>query len=311
MFLMEIPALCLELYRMAATLSDVIKESFFETPDYEHLKRCWESNAHPNIEMQSDWMRIGELVHSSPPPPDLKASSKEVVEAETSHLKASVFRAKDIHARLSVFKSKYVEFMDNAQACALDRYIELSFSQVKTTEALQYFYKSDLQKNQLEKLKLIKVGMDLYSEFLPSSFARKYDLVRNGRMLVEDYDYEQDLLKKFLMVTFNLTDKAASSELGFGRLAEMRVLQKSIKDMIMSLLWQVSRISDGRDPMGYFVSEFEGSFVILESQSAEAKAIQRIQNPINDDEWELASTPGGKVNVDDLDAQLRACGYID
>jgi hypothetical protein len=79
----------------------------------------------------------------------------------------------------------------------------------------------------------------------------------------------------------------------------------------MSLLWQVSRISDGRDPMGYFVSEFEGSFVILESQSAEAKAIQRIQNPINDDEWELASTPGGKVNVDDLDAQLRACGYID
>jgi hypothetical protein len=311
MFLVEIPVRCLGLCLMAVTLSAAIDDRSLSMDDYEHLKRCWESNAQPNIEMQTDWMRIGELVHSSPLPPDLKASSKEVIEAEESHFKAAVFRAKDIYARLSTFKSNYVEFMDDAQTWALDRYIELSFSQIKTAEAFQYFYKSDLKKNQLEKLRLIKAGMDLYSESLPISFARQYDSVRNGRMSVDSYDNAENLLKKFLMTTFNLTDKAVSSELGFGRLAELRILQKSIKDIVMSLLWQVSRISEGRDRLGYFLSEFEGSFLVLESQSAEAKAIQRIRNPASDDEWELACKRGDKFDVDELDAQLRACGYID
>lgn len=295
---------------MAATLSAVIDDPSVSAADYEHLKRCWESQAEPNPKMQSDWVKIGELVYFSPAPPDFKASSQSVIDAEMSHLKNSISRAKDIYARLCDFKSEYAEFMDDSQIYTLDRYTELSFSGINTAEAFQYFYKSDLSSNKLSKLRLMKAGMDLYSESLPISFTRQVDLVCYGRMSIEDYKHSENALKTFLMFASNLADKVVSSERGFGHLLEMRILQKNIKDIVMSLMWQISRISEGREPLGYFLSEFEGSVTALENQSAEAKAIQRIsdEKPI---EWELAYKRGDKVDVDDLDAQLKACGYID
>lgn len=311
MFLMEIPVRCLELCLMAVTLSAVINDQILRTTDHEHLSRCWRSRVEPNPAMESDWAEIGELVYSSPAPIEFKASSQSVVSAEKDRLRISVSRAKDIYSRLCDFKSKYVEFMDDSQIHVLDRYTELSFSSIKSAESFQYFYKSELSKNKFEKLRLIKTGMDLYSESLPVNFSRQFDLVRYGRMSAEDYENSFDSLKKFLVFASNLVDKIVASEQGFGHLSEMRILQKSIKDIAMSLMWQVSRIGEGREPLGYFLSEFEGSVVVLESQSAEAKAIQRMQEPSEDVDWITYVEPDEQIDVDDLKSQLRACGYIE
>ncbi len=48
--------------------------------------------------------------------------------------------------------------------------------------------------------------------------------------------------------------------------------------------------------------------LILEKQSAEAKAIQRIQNPIPDDEWEISRKPGDAINISEIKNRLTRKG---
>jgi hypothetical protein len=48
--------------------------------------------------------------------------------------------------------------------------------------------------------------------------------------------------------------------------------------------------------------------LILEKQSAEAKAIQRIQNPIPDDEWEVSREPGDTINISEIKNRLARKG---
>jgi hypothetical protein len=44
---------------------------------------------------------------------------------------------------------------------------------------------------------------------------------------------------------------------------------------------------------------------------AEEKAIQRIHEGVDEADWILVSDPNQEIDADELDAQLRACGYID
>jgi hypothetical protein len=44
---------CLELYLMAVTLNTVIEGPYL-TADYEHLKRCWESQIESHPKMNAD-----------------------------------------------------------------------------------------------------------------------------------------------------------------------------------------------------------------------------------------------------------------
>jgi hypothetical protein len=60
--------------------------------------------------------------------------------------------------------------MDDAQIHTLDRFTELAFSNIKSAKSFQYFYEGDIIENLFEKLKLIKVGMDLYSDSLSVKF---------------------------------------------------------------------------------------------------------------------------------------------
>jgi hypothetical protein len=50
---------------------------------------------------------------------------------------------------------------------------------------------------------------------------------------------------------------------------------------------------------------------LLSLDFAEGKAIQRIREGFDESAWILVSEPGKEINVDELDNQLRDCGYID
>jgi hypothetical protein len=72
-----------------------------------------------------------------------------------------------------------------------------------------------------------------------------------------------------------------------------RVVQREIKQIIEAAFFRIEQYELPYDP-----------------QSPEGKTIQRIfdDTPI---EWEFVYRPDDLINVDDLDMQLRSCGYID
>jgi hypothetical protein len=298
---------------MTVTLSPVIDEPSL-SDDYEHLKCCWESQIESNPKMHGDWTEIGEMVYSSTSGAQLYADlySQEAINAESDRLRQSLSRAKEIHAKLNDFKLNYAEFMEDSQVESLNRFTGLVLSLVKSSEAFQYFHKSDCNKKSLEKLRLMKIGMDFYSESLPINFSRQVYLVKHGLMSHDDYEYSTNLLKVFLLRKSKSADEIVSSEMGFGSISQMRILQKSIKDTAISLISQIGSISGKKESLDYFLSDFEGSFIVLENQSAEAKAIRRIQTATDeDDDWVTYVEPGEEIDVDDLKSKLKACGYIE
>jgi hypothetical protein len=305
MFLTEISASYFELHPMVVTLNTLI-ESPPLTADYEHLKRCWESQADPHPKMSADWDEIGMMVYS----PSLSRSVPSSVESETNRLERLVILAKNIYSRLCKFKSDYAEFMDDSRIVSLDKFIKASYSRVQSAGGSQYFYRADISNDNLEKLKLIRRGIDLYGKSLLTNFSCQYDLVRLDMISTDGYEDAFNSLKTFLVYVHVLADKLVASERGFGRLSEMRPLQKYIKDMTMSLISEIGHFSGKEESLDYFLSEYEGNLIVLENQSAEAKAIQRIQSTINEDDWILVSNPNEEIDVDYLDSQLRACGYI-
>jgi len=55
--------------------------------------------------------------------------------------------------------------------------------------------------------------------------------------------------------------------------------------------------------------EVDGETVYLSPNSAEGKALQRIRNPIPEDEWVTEGEIGEDIDVDALNERLRKRGY--
>jgi len=55
--------------------------------------------------------------------------------------------------------------------------------------------------------------------------------------------------------------------------------------------------------------EVDGETVYLSPSSAEGKALQRIRNPISEDEWVTEGEIGEDIDVDALNKRLRKRGY--
>lgn len=55
--------------------------------------------------------------------------------------------------------------------------------------------------------------------------------------------------------------------------------------------------------------EVDGETVYLSPSSAEGKALQRIRNPIPEDEWVTEGEIGEEIDVDTINERLRKRGY--
>jgi hypothetical protein len=171
---------------MAVTLNTVIEGPSL-TADYEHLKRCWESQIESHPKMNADWAVIGEMVYSSSSF-RCRVSPQLVIEAETDRLKNLTRSAKNIYDKLCNFRSSYAEFMDDSQISNLDGFIAMSLSRIKSSEATQCFYRSEISKDRLEELKLMQAGICLYGESLSTNFSHQFDLFNLDVISADDYE---------------------------------------------------------------------------------------------------------------------------
>lgn len=296
---------------MAAAVISEIEASFFNA-DYVFLQRCFDAEMEKSSKLQQDWVEIGKLIHSRPQPfPIGSRSIADFVHLEKERLKSALALSKTIHSKLHTFRADYAEFLDNAQVETLDRFVELAASGIKSSEAFYYLHKSDCATESLEKLKFLKIAIDLYGESLPVAFSRQVDAVNLGRMSGDEYAASQNALKVFLVHSSNYADEVVLSERGFGHLTEMHVLRKNIKDVVMSLMWQISRISEGKEPLGYVLVEIEGKLLALEKQSAETKTIQRIHDAEEQSNWITYIDRDKKIDANDLKNRLKAGGYVE
>jgi hypothetical protein len=85
-------------------------------------------------------------------------------------------------------------------------------------------------------------------------------------------------------------------------------VSRDIDKTAKALYWELERLFDRRSPELKFlvVLDVEQQVpLIYESNSAEAKAIQRIQNPTPDDEWEVSYKPGDTINISEIRNRLK------
>jgi hypothetical protein len=67
----------------------------------------------------------------------------------------------------------------------------------------------------------------------------------------------------------------------------------------------VGRLAEDQLPFGLLIGDVNGTPFVFDPNSAEGKALQRIQNPIDDDEWELAYSPEDKVDINAIRNRLK------
>lgn len=316
MFLVEIQDSFrhLGLILMVMRLSSVIDPPL--SGDYEYLQRCWEKLIDPHPGLRRDWLAIGKLIYSNSNISELDyddSRSSEAIRAELARLDDSLYRSENIYRKLCEFRDNYIEYLNDSEIELLDKFISLSSSCIQANKAFHFFHKANHSLNAVRKLKAIRNGMDLYSKSLPVNFKHRLELVYRGCITQSDYQHSLDSLKSFLCFLFDLVNRIVDESLRSKSVhhKELEVLRKNIEDLVMSSLWQISQISLGKSRLGYLLDKKGDMPIALDEGLAEGKALQRIRESIDDSDWILVSQPDEVIDVDELDEQLRACGYIE
>jgi hypothetical protein len=55
--------------------------------------------------------------------------------------------------------------------------------------------------------------------------------------------------------------------------------------------------------------EVDGEVIYLDPNSAEGKALQRIENPIKEDEWITVGEIGEEIDMEAIDKRIKQRGY--
>jgi hypothetical protein len=208
-------------------------------------------------------------------------------------------------SHLIKFRDTYADYLPKIDSNSITSFITLTESESYIETVLSLINAANIHSDPLRRIKKFKKSMDFLSDGAIQYFQAAM-VLNCGDSFFDSYRgiiaYILDKIRiDFQSVRPN--DRHKFEQVN-------RDIDKSAK----ALYWELERVFDRRSPELNFLVELDLEKkmpIIYESDSAEAKAIQRVRNPVSDDEWELAYKPGDQFDVDDLDAQLKACGYID
>jgi hypothetical protein len=93
--------------------------------------------------------------------------------------------------------------------------------------------------------------------------------------------------------------------------ADVMFYLNQIESIIDYTQRDIDRVLARKDAIELIIDQVDSEQIVVNPESAEGKAIRRIRFPVSDDDWEVVYRPGDTIDVDALDTELRACGYID
>lgn len=271
-----------------------------------HLENCHEQSSEWPEAMKQAWSELKPKLYTKSYPAPSDSSN------DPAYFRYEIARFKLIGDELTKFRSDFSEYIDASLAEALDGQKNLIVASINALKSSNLFISGDREKNITKKMELYWEGMEHYSQCILGNLNETMRLREKGDMPEKDFIYMVDSMRVSIIGIRDICMKIVQGlpPISSERKKVLLFLQR-IEAQIKASLWDIERITLGAEPLGFVVSLGEPYPVVLDTQYAEGKAVQRIHNPVPDDEWELAYKPGDQIDVEDLDAQLRACGYID
>jgi hypothetical protein len=291
-------------YQIAAQIAPQGQDDVLAGNIYTYLEDCLSRPSGFPPEMLAAWADLAPFIRpaSYNPPSD--------PENEPSYFLTRIEQYKVVHQRLNDFKSCFSEHIDGNLADALDGVISLADRQITSLNASRLFHQGDKEKNLVKRIELYYEGIEVYSQCIIGTITQiMYLKARNSipepaiELLINS--------TKSLLVSIRDTSDALLAQLPPISVEHSRVkrLVHRIQVQIKASFWDIHRITHGFEPLGLMLSIGEPYPIVIESASAEGKAIRRMQDAKESD-WVIVAEPNTEIDVDDLDAQLRACGYI-
>jgi hypothetical protein len=197
------------------------------------------------------------------------------------------------------FRDTYADYLPKIDTDSITSFIKLTESETYFVTVRSLIDSANTYSDPLKRVRKFKKSMDFLSDgaiqyFQAAMFLSCGDSFFNSYRGIIAYILDQI---KIDSQTVRSNDRHKFEQVS-------RDVDKTAK----ALYWELQRLFDRRSPQLSFlvVLDVEQQMpIIYESDSAEAKAIQRIQNPVPDDEWEVVYRPEDKVDINAIRNRLK------
>jgi hypothetical protein len=269
---------------------------------YTYLENCLKTPSGFPPEMLVAWRNLAPLIR--PESQDPLSDPKH----EPDYFQNRLNQYQLVHQRFSTFKSEFSEHIDKTFADALESVISLTDTQSNCLKSSRLFLQGDQAKTPVERIALYHQAIEVYAQCVLGSISQAMYLKACNSIPEPAVDRLIDLAESLLIHLRDTSDsllaKIAPLSVEYD---QAKQLVHRIQVQIKASFWDIHRITQGVEPLGLMLSIGEPYPIVIESASAEGKAICRLRDAQESD-W--VAEPNTTVDVDDLDAQLRACGYI-
>lgn len=200
---------------------------------------------------------------------------------------------------LTKFRDAYADYLPKIDTDSITSFIKLTESETYFVTVRSLINAANTHSDPLRRIKKFKKSMDFLSDgaiqyFQAAMFLSCGDSFFNSYRGIIAYILGQIKID-FQSVRSNDRHK-------------FEQVSRDVDKTAKALYWELQRLFDRRSPdLGFLVVlDVEHQIpIIYESDSAEAKAIQRIQNPLPDDEWEVVYRPEDEVDINAIRNRLK------
>lgn len=321
MFLMEI----LRGSGVMAVLAEIAPESKmssyyekleiqFALPEVPHPVDEADNNSLPKwvIDRGRDWAEIGQMIYQSSRVSDLENKKLDSAKGSVWHkslsdrsIAARLVRAQQILVALKDFRHRYIKTFESSQTRDLNGFILLARGSVSYSLFNKTLASIDRMASPLKKLRGYRDCLIHFKGYVNDSLPQEYQAVQKGVLSPHDYDTVVST-QRFLFLKIAEVAKDISFLVKPNQREQVTLFLTEISQIVSSSIRQIDHISRVSSPPSYLPVLFsENVGVAIRSDSAEGKAIQRIANDLEEDEWEVSYKPGDTINISEIRNRLK------
>jgi hypothetical protein len=241
----------------------------------EYLRACFEQSPELPPSVGAEWKEIRELVDQQ-----VDLGNDVTPETQGEYFSQRLELSRLIVNKVADFRNKYADYMSDKDVEIFGNYSKLARASFDDARARMILHNGSSNRNASKRLTALRDGVKLYGESLPPLLHAEMELIRKNRLSNKEFGLHLTRIRSLCIEVFELTKATLAAYPNSNSTPIFsKDLEKSddIERIIKAIFWDVSQISQGKEPLDYVLVNVDGVAVAVEHLSPDAKAIERIK----------------------------------